>query len=976
MSPKVQLDSLFDVIPSPIFVVKWTRDGAFYFERVNESLQRELGIGEKIAPRAMLRDVFEDSLASRWQHALERALQVEGGYEQEIRGKDDGLCWYLRLKPICDDGREFTAILGSVVRKPSEQRLAETCCTNPLDSSQEQSLLQSILHHAPIGIWVVDEQQRPLLVNRHFYEKTGFGRENPSLTPSEIATCRSTDVRVLREGRSLAFEERITYLDGNQHTLQTIKTPIETFDGRVAVLGLGVDITEKKAAENVSAQLLREQQLLLDNIDIPIWYVSHHDHDAYTRANRAFSEFFGLGEQDARDGAFATILASQALDTHVEHNRQAFANGENLRTEEWVTDYRSRRRLLSVDRNPILDVAGRVERLVCSAVDITDQRRMEERLRRREAQFKALAENSPDLITRVDRAFRRLYTNPQVERVFAVDQDEAIGKTNRELGVDAEITALWEETLHQVFATGEPRTREWPVCSTDGTRYFHTRLVPEFDARGEVESVLSISRDITAFKETQWALRSSEEKYRALIEQSGEMLFLHDTEGRILEVNAATINQTGYTREELLNMEVFDIHAAPSRHQEMIGAWRSWSLNDPPLVLESEHVHKSGAVVPVEVSSRKISFGGGEYIMALVRDITERKRVEEEIRYRSFHDSLTGLYNRHFLEEEMMWLDVDRQLPISLMMVDLNGLKLVNDTYGHHRGDQMLQKTAEILEDCCRAEDIIGRWGGDEFVVVLPDTGSEDAERIHRRIRHACEDAFLGPIPISMTVGTATKESPGYGLLQYLTEAENQMYRLKLGESRSQKSAVIHALLRTLSEKSYETETHTNRMKDIALKIGRDAGLGQAELRQLDLVVQLHDIGKIKVPERILMKTDPLSKEEWEIVRAHPESGYRIARSTEEFAHVAEEILAHHEWWDGSGYPRGLRGDQIPLLARIVAIADAYEAMTKGRSYRAPVSHEEAIAELVRHSGTQFDPALTDIAVRVLQQEPASRFEQ
>ncbi len=394
-------------------------------------------------------------------------------------------------------------------------------------------------------------------------------------------------------------------------------------------------------------------------------------------------------------------------------------------------------------------------------------------------------------------------------------------------------------------------------------------------------------------------------------------------------------------------------------------------------ILKSQSI-QSALVVPIESAGNLIGFLGFDTVkgkkvwtenqVTLLKVVAElishaltKYYADKKIRHLSFHDQLTDLYNRTYLEEEMHRLDTKRQLPISIIMADVNGLKLVNDTYGHSIGDEMLKNAAENLKASCREEDIIARWGGDEFIILLPRTTKKEALAICKRISNNCCKSYVEDVPISMATGVASKDNKEKNLAKLLKEAEDHMYRHKLIESRSVRNAVLNSLLKTLEEKSYETQTHTRRMQKVALKIGKKRDLPDSELSRLSLLITLHDIGKINIPEELLTKKNALTQEEWKIMKKHPETGYRIARATDEFAHVAEDILAHHENWDGTGYPQGLKGKEIPILARITAIADAYEVMTNGRPYKKAMSQEEVVAEIKRCAGTQFDPELVDI---------------
>lgn len=342
----------------------------------------------------------------------------------------------------------------------------------------------------------------------------------------------------------------------------------------------------------------------------------------------------------------------------------------------------------------------------------------------------------------------------------------------------------------------------------------------------------------------------------------------------------------------------------------------------------------------------------------MLSNVSLRRKAEEIIRHTSFHDSLTGLYNRRYMEQEMDRLDTKRQLPLSIIMADLNGLKLVNDTYGHEKGDELLKKAAHILSKACREEDIVARWGGDEFVILLPQTTTDNARLLGKRITGLCSNTNEEDVPVSMALGVASKTGPEEDLKATLSDAEDDMYREKLTARHSTKSEVFKMLIKILEEKSCETEAHIQGMQNIARLIGNKINLSNTELDRLNTLITLHDIGNINIAEDILTKEEPLTAEEWEAIKKHPETGSRIAGIEKEFAVVADEIQAHHENWDGSGYPYGIKGKEIPLLARITAIADALEVMQSGRPYKKALNKSEIVAELKRCSGIQFDPEL------------------
>ncbi|MFW5988069.1 MAG: HD domain-containing phosphohydrolase [bacterium] len=310
-------------------------------------------------------------------------------------------------------------------------------------------------------------------------------------------------------------------------------------------------------------------------------------------------------------------------------------------------------------------------------------------------------------------------------------------------------------------------------------------------------------------------------------------------------------------------------------------------------------------------------------------------------------------------------LDTQRQLPISLIMADLNGLKMINDSYGHAFGDQFLIKAANILKNACRKEDIVARWGGDEFVILLPRTKRRNVKKIIRRINNLSHKE-KEEIPVSMALGYAVKTKPEQDIYDVLSTAEDYMYQKKLTESKSAKSNILSTLINSLGAKSHETEEHAWRLQKLVFDLGEKLNLSERELNELSLLATLHDIGKTVIPKEILLKPGKLTEEEWQEIKKHPEIGAQIASATKEFAHVAETILYHHEHWDGSGYPEGIKGNNIPLLSRIVSIVDAYDVMTNGRSYKDPMTEEEAVQELIRCSGTQFDPDLVQEFIEII----------
>ncbi|GAB4273756.1 HD domain-containing phosphohydrolase [Thermincola ferriacetica] len=479
---------------------------------------------------------------------------------------------------------------------------------------------------------------------------------------------------------------------------------------------------------------------------------------------------------------------------------------------------------------------------------------------------------------------------------------------------------------------------------------------------GGEKLLFSIIIDVTEREKYREELYREKELLRTTLVSIGDAVVCTDEKGRITIMNKVAGEITGWSEEEargkmfdqvfrLVSEETGEVIENPVAKVLQTGKTAGPAPHTALITREGRQVPIVNSAAPIKDEKENI-FG----VVMVFRDITREKRKQEEILYLSYHDPLTGLYNRRFAEEEIKRLDTSRELPLAVIIGDVNGLKLTNDIFGHEEGDRLLKKAAKVIKKSCRKENIIARWGGDEFLILLPRTDARTAEKTVGRINSKCGRDGKKNIRLSISLGYAVKTKATENLWQKMKEAEEGMYHQKLLEQKSYRNNLINALLTTMAEKSTETEEHAWRLKKYCLELGGEFGLSGLEMEQLALLAILHDIGKVGISESILKKPGPLTPKEWAEIKKHSEIGWRIARNIPEMSTVAEYILLHHERWDGQGYPRGLKGEEIPLLCRILAVADAYDAMTGNRSYRPAMSSEEALAELQRNAGTQFDP--------------------
>jgi diguanylate cyclase (GGDEF)-like protein/putative nucleotidyltransferase with HDIG domain len=321
--------------------------------------------------------------------------------------------------------------------------------------------------------------------------------------------------------------------------------------------------------------------------------------------------------------------------------------------------------------------------------------------------------------------------------------------------------------------------------------------------------------------------------------------------------------------------------------------------------------------------------------------------------------------------------------------MDLDGFKLFNDTYGHPSGDDALRQVADLLSSTARDTDIVGRYGGDEFMAILTDTDGGAAVRFCERLRaglakHPYESAGGDSIPLHLSFGVASFPADGHELNELIALADASLYTSKQSGGdkitvpseeddsslpNSGMFSVLDGLVTTVDAKDRYTRHHSEDVTTVALKLVQQLELSDETQRTVRVAGLLHDVGKIGVPDRILRKPGRLTEVEFEVVKQHALLSEVIIKEIPNLNEVVEAVGSHHERWDGNGYPRGLKGKAIPFLGRVLAIADAWSAMTTDRPYRSMMTTAEAREEILQNSGSQFDPALVEAFVAGLDED-------
>ncbi|MBF4693207.1 bifunctional diguanylate cyclase/phosphohydrolase [Fusibacter ferrireducens] len=447
----------------------------------------------------------------------------------------------------------------------------------------------------------------------------------------------------------------------------------------------------------------------------------------------------------------------------------------------------------------------------------------------------------------------------------------------------------------------------------------------------------------------------------ALLEAIPDLLILRDSEGNFFEYYGELILLNEINQDPIKKMvfeAIFDSKWSDKINQTVeavlaVSETRSFELEIAKKWFEMR-------IVPT----------GKDEVLMIVRDITESKYFFEKLEYMATRDYLTGLYNRSFFEERLLELCESGVQDIGLILFDIDGLKLINDAFGHLTGDHMIKAIAEVIKSHFRDRGIIGRLGGDDFGVILENVDEKILDRLIRDLDLKFKYFYELDKKIKMSVSTGyAMHSETVNKTHLLfAKADRMMYQKKLLKSGSVRNEIVTTMMSALEARDYITEGHAERLEFIALFIGQKLGLPQHQLGSLQLLAKFHDFGKVGIPDHILMKPGPLTADEMAIMKTHCEIGQRIASASTELAHIANLILMHHEHWDGGGYPLGLSGEEIPVECRILSLADAYDAMTNDRPYRQAMKRELVLEEIVRFKGKQFDPVLTDLFLKHITQ--------
>ncbi len=463
-------------------------------------------------------------------------------------------------------------------------------------------------------------------------------------------------------------------------------------------------------------------------------------------------------------------------------------------------------------------------------------------------------------------------------------------------------------------------------------------------------------------------LTRTKDELQLILNSTAEGIFGIDTDGICTFCNNRAVSILGYKDQadlqgkainEMLQSKSSDTGMQTDKELQFL---KVLMTNEPYHSADDIFMRADGTYFDVEYHSypqRK----NDQLIGAVVTftDITERKKNEERIEYLHSHDALTGLQNRQSLEEEIRKMDEEKKYPLTIMFADLNGLKLVNDVFGHAAGDELIRRASAILRDSCGNETAIARIGGDEFVVLLPETTRDDAVIIMETIRSRLAEDKVNEVNCSMALGLDTKLAERQNIEKVMGNAEYEMYKDKALTRKRFGKDTISTIIKTLHKRLKGEKEHSIHVAVLCKAMGQHLKLSETENKRLYDAGYLHDIGKIILDDSILLVQDTKDDKELEMKMQHTSAGYRILNLFDGTLDLAEAVYAHHEKWDGSGFPKGLSQNEIPLQARIIAIAEAFDRKMAGRNWDDEEARNETLMKLQAESGRTFDPMLISI---------------
>ena len=927
---------------------------------------------------------------------------------------------------VIREGSEYRGVRG-IVRDITERKQIEEALR---DSEEKLRLTFESINE---GIILTDLEGHILDINEAGFRMSGYDLKSQVIgldglqffeekaRPSVLEQL----AKLLKEGRIPIMSYKIVSRTGQVYDSEASAVLLRDNTGNPAGLIVVIrDVSERRRMEEALRDSEEKLRLTFESIEDGIVVI---DLNGYiVDVNEATLHIGGFNHKSQVIGRNAfDLIAPKDRKMVMDDLKDRIAGRPKERMEYTIHPKDGKAIEVELTASTVRDEKGNPTGYIAVLRDITDRKKAENQLRESEQKYKELVEKEKDVIFSIDESGTITSVNSAVT-VWGYTPEEIIGKPYSSFAPAKMLEKLEAELPVQLLTTGEVVAEALGLDRKGNWRpieFSATVILKE----GNFAGVRGIVRDITERKRAEEALNQRNRELATLNKvaeavshpvglnkvlktaldsvletmdfthgsiwlldkESKELKLVSSRGAKDLQIAVATISKALETGEFIAATYYHKYKPEKSNKTPLVNENEGKSIIGVPLKSKGEILGVLGVAGDNQESSyddmRLLETIGDQIAVAI-----ENAQLVEKLNELSITDELTRLYNRrHFYEVMESEMNRTRRYGrcISLAMIDLDGFKKYNDKFGHASGDVILTDFANALKEGLRRTDTAFRYGGDEFIVILPSTNAERAKEVIERTRKKWLKKLAAQLPV-----TANPLGFSAGIAQFPENAETvdglvfltdtALYYAKRGGKQrvmlisdlgtssldvlsSPTLDQIYALAATVDTRDPFTYGHSKRVAAIAESLGRAIGLQGDELSELVAAAFLHDIGKVGVADVILTKPGKPEKEEWEAIKKHCAEGAKIIQHIKELAPLAPYILHHHEWYDGSGYPDKLKGQKIPLSARIISVADAYDTMTAQRPYREAISPQEALKEMERCSGTQFDPKLIEALRRI-----------
>lgn len=879
---------------------------------------------------------------------------------------------------------------------------------------EQHYLLKALTDATPDLIFNKDSAFRYMGCNKAFEEFMGLteaeiiGKTDYDLFDKEKADkFRNRDQEIIRSGRSEKNEEMVSYPDGHKVWLETNKSPF--YDSRgslIGLVGISRDVSQRKS---LILQLEKEKKQFetFINSSQDLIFLKN-DKYQHLIANTALADFYGKDINDLIGKTDYDLMSSDNAKACRQSDQAAVEQKTTLSSIEKVDNriFEARKFPVGIDN----DRTGVGAIIRDQTTEYKQQQIISNIAETNRIIAQCMTKSFANVQEQLDYALHEALqlTDSQYGYIYFFDETtEEFSLNSWTNGVMPDCTVVEKQTKYQLAKTGlwgevvrqrrsiivndfdapNPLRKGYPKGHVNLHRYMS---LPIFE-NDKIIAVIGFANKKTDYSDNDvqtisllmsgvWIAtkkKEKEEETDLLLKRSqaminhhqAVMLLIEPLAGKIIEANQAATDFYGYTKDELLQMTIQDINILD---QEDVSSLRMKALSKGQKYFTFPHRLKNGETRIVDVYSSPIEYDNRKVLFSIIFDVTKREEIAKQNEYLAYHDYLTGLYNRRYYEEEFQRRTDRNEFPIGVFLGDVDGFKQYNDTYGHAEGDIVLRKVSQNLRTLVGHDGILARIGGDEFAIIV--SGKDHLgmrnylDMLNKEYDSSLGDSASDELP-TVSWGYSLQRNHQDTLDNLEEEAEAFMYNRKFYSHQSTRSKTVNTIMETLFTKSEREKKHSERVGLLSEAIAKHMHLSSADVNKIRVAGFLHDIGKIGIDEAILNKEGKLDENEWEIIKLHPAKSAGILDKTREYQDISGIVLAHHERFDGKGYPGKLKGEAIPLEARIIAVADTYDAITNDRPYRKAMDKYAAIEELKRSSGSQLDPEIVSVFIDMLSSE-------